>query len=176
MWVPIGRRPASPPDDALLELLLECHGRIRRFLATGRRLVEAEGAPAAEVTETAQALYRYFATALPLHVLDEEATIMPRVRGRYAHVDVALDRMAAEHASHGPNLARLIDLCAELGQQPEQLPARRAALNAVITALEGDLLPHLTQEEAVIFPVLGLSADGMLRISIENDALSLSTP
>ena len=56
----IGRSAA--PADAVA-LLLECHGRIRAFLAMARRVGEAIQ------------VHRNFTLALPLHARDEEESI-----------------------------------------------------------------------------------------------------
>src|SRR5512132_579542 len=103
--------PAAP-DDAV-GLLLECHDRIRSFLALARRVAQAGPAERDGVAEAAARVRRYFAEALPLHARDEEESILPRLRGREPAVDAELAAMEREHREHGPPLAALVAACAE---------------------------------------------------------------
>lgn len=93
--------PATPEDA--VGLLLECHHRIRTFLALARRIAAAGPGDRGDVADSAARVTRYFTQALPLHARDEEESVLPRLRGRAADVDVALEVMAREHREHeGP--------------------------------------------------------------------------
>jgi len=83
----IGRRDE---EGDVVDLLLACHARIRRFIDLAQR--------AGDDAEVRATVIRYFTEALPLHVADEEELIAPRV---------ATGEMHAEHVSHEPLLARL---------------------------------------------------------------------
>jgi iron-sulfur cluster repair protein YtfE (RIC family) len=148
MLVKIGTRRDT---GDVVDLFLECHARIRRFAALAVRL-PATDRPTAEIAETAAAIRRYFAEALPLHVADEEEEVAPRLAGRNDAVDRALATMAAEHREHEPSLARLLELCATVERDPD--PAHLADLAAVATDLATRFDAHLALEEAVIFPAL----------------------
>lgn len=149
---PLVRIGAGPPPGHLGGLLLECHGRIRAFLAIARRLAAGVEADPSEVQEAARGIHRYFATAFPLHVADEEETIWPALRGTDPQLDAALDEASAEHGGHARMVAELIESAASLAT-PGRGPA--AALGAVAAALEAELVPHLDAEERAIFPALG---------------------
>src|SRR6478752_10243593 len=110
MLVTLGQRAKS---EDVVELLLECHGRIRKFLGFARDLAVAHAAPRDEVRQLAAQIRRYFAVSLPLHVADEEELIEPALAGASSEVDAALAAMHAEHEAHAPALARLVGACAE---------------------------------------------------------------
>ena len=134
------------------DLLLECHARIRAFLATARRIAEAKDAPPGEVAEAARAVHRYFTLALPLHVEDEERSVLPRLRGRSAEVDGALATMAAEHQEHQGPLADLVATCATLSATPARHGELSTALLTTVACLEQKLKAHLGAEEVVVIP------------------------
>ena len=151
MFTRIGTSAA--PGDAV-DLLLECHERIRSFLALSRRIAEAGPADVAAVPEAAARVRRYFTQALPLHARDEEDSILPRLRGLDPAVDVALEEMTREHADHEAPLAVLVGACEELAREP----GRHAALAAVVGRATGELerhfAAHLEREEKIIFPAM----------------------
>jgi iron-sulfur cluster repair protein YtfE (RIC family) len=145
-------KPAAPADA--VDLLLECHERIRAFLAMARRIGEARDAGRDEVREAARRVHRYFTQALPLHARDEEDSILPRLRGRDAEVDAALEAMAHEHALHEGPLAGLVGACDEVAGAPERHAALAPAILAATEELERHFAEHLRREEAVIFPAM----------------------
>jgi len=151
MLVQIGRRPA--PRD-VVDLLLECHGRIRLHTDLARRLSTARDLPPAEIREVAAAVRRYFAEALPLHVQDEEEEVTSRLSGKDPAVDQALARMSAEHADHEPSVARLIAICEHLERDPAFLGDVAGDLAALAAGLEARFAAHLELEERVIFSAL----------------------
>jgi hemerythrin-like domain-containing protein len=149
------------PATTFVGMLLECHQRIRTFSAMACRLADAKEASDEEVSDAARAVVRYFSEALPLHVEDEEQTLLPRLRGKDAAVDEALDRMSVEHTAHEPALSSLLTICERLVTAPAELPALRDELGSSATALEAELGAHLDHEEATILPAVErwLSAD-----------------
>jgi hemerythrin-like domain-containing protein len=151
MLLEIGQ--GSKRSGDLVDLLLECHGRIRSFLALAHAAGSREGVPAAEVAEACARVERYFTEALPLHVADEDESILPRLRGADPEVDRALETMHAQHLEHEPLLAALLGAAAALREGPAD-PARRAALAEIATTLEHELGLHLTLEETVILPAI----------------------
>jgi iron-sulfur cluster repair protein YtfE (RIC family) len=122
--ITLGRRTPAPND--LVGHLFACHERIRKFVALAATAGSTDGRDR-EVVEACAAVERYFERALPLHVEDEERSILPRLRGRRVEVDEALRTMEAQHRVHVP----LIELAAEFE-------------------------PHLTIEESIIFPAISL--------------------
>jgi hemerythrin-like domain-containing protein len=147
----IGRSVA--PADAV-DLLLECHGRIRAFLALARRLGEANDESAEAVSDAAIRVHRYFTVALPLHARDEEESIQPRLRGRDPLLDLQLDVMVREHQEHQRPLGRLIEACAEIGADPGRHALLASSVLHAATELERHFLDHLAREEEVIFPAV----------------------
>ena len=152
----IGRRAAG--DDAV-DLLVDCHQRIREFLTLAHDLAAAQAPPLAEVAVAAGRVRRYFTEALPRHVADEEYSLLPRLRGRSAELDAALAVMRAEHADHEAPVTQLLDLCAELEAAPAQHSALARSLGEVVAALHADLERHLETEERTIFPAVAALPD-----------------
>ncbi len=144
--------PAAAGDA--VDLLLECHQRIRSFLALSRRIAEAHDASGSEIAEAATRVRRYFSEALPLHARDEEDSILPRLHGRDAAVDAALAAMAREHLEHERPLGVLVAGCQALagdaGRRVELIPSIAAAT----AELERHFAGHLQVEETVIFPAV----------------------
>jgi len=147
MLVQLGHRAGSAE---LVELLLECHGRIRSFLALAARLGTAAEVSVAETAEVAGQLRRYFATAFPLHVADEEHTLLPALADRPEAAGV-LARMVVEHHEHAPLVARLIAACEALERAPAQ---PRDAVVSAAAVLAAAIEPHLALEERELFPVI----------------------
>ena len=151
MLTVLGKRPAT--GDAV-DLLLECHDRIRSFLALARRVGEAGPADREAIPEAAARVHRYFTQALPLHARDEEDSILPRLAGRDPEVDRELATMRREHAEHEPPMTRLVQACDEVARDL----ARHAALAPVIgdaaRELEAHFVAHLRREEEIIFPAM----------------------
>jgi iron-sulfur cluster repair protein YtfE (RIC family) len=144
--------PRTPAD--VVDLLLECHERIRAFTAVAVQLAAAHGAPAAEISQAAERVRRYFAEALPLHAEDEEASILPRLRGRDADVDRELEAMHREHDEHGALLREVVGCCAALAADPSRHAELAPFLAASSAGLERHFEAHLAREERVIFPAI----------------------
>jgi len=142
--VRIGERGEEREGD-VVDSLLTCHRRIRSFLELAAR-VGRGGDPAEQVAEACGQIGRYFRDAMPLHVADEEQSILPRLRGRDPAVDQALAAMHEQHSAHEAQLAELLSAVAE--------PASRARIAAAAAALAEALAPHLELEEAVLFPAI----------------------
>jgi iron-sulfur cluster repair protein YtfE (RIC family) len=150
MLVQIGKRPDTRD---VVELLLECHERIRKFLAMARALTGAAAVPHDEIRGVASQVRRYFAESLPMHIADEDEEIAPRLI-KDAAVAAALALMSNEHATHEPLVAELIAVCDVLIADPRQVAAVSIRLTAIVDQLDRDFAPHLAREEQVIFPAL----------------------
>jgi iron-sulfur cluster repair protein YtfE (RIC family) len=133
-----------------VDLLLECHDRIRSFLSLARRIAVAGEAD--DVAEAAARVVRYFTEALPLHAQDEEQSVLPRLQGLDPVVDEALAIMAREHAEHEVPLAALVEACAALAEDPGRHREVTPALTWAVGALDVHFEGHLRREEEVIFP------------------------
>ncbi len=153
MLLQIGRRQHDPD---LVELLAECHERIRRFLDLAHRLTTTPGLQPDDIASVASQVHRYFTGAFALHMADEDELLLPRLRGRDPALDAALERMEADHVEHADHLERLVALCDELARDPRRLAARANALAETVDALTLGLEAHLGLEELVIFPRLAM--------------------
>jgi iron-sulfur cluster repair protein YtfE (RIC family) len=148
----------------VVDLMLECHERIRRFCAMAVQLAAADAPAHDEVRESARAVRRYFAEAFPLHVADEEEDVVPMLSGRDPDVDAALVAMANEHDEHAADIERLVELCGALDQDPGSQAAVRAELATLAARLSDGIASHLEREERVLFPALRRLPDADLAI------------
>lgn len=137
-----------------VDLLLECHERIRTFVAMARRIAEVGPSEPGSVAEAAACVRRYFTEALPLHAQDEEESILPRLRGLDARVNADLDAMTREHREHERPLGELVAACDRIAHAPEKVAELASALGEAAAELERHFALHLGREEAVIFPAM----------------------
>lgn len=137
----------------LVDLLGECHQRIRHFVELARQAASREDASDEQVVQACADVERYFSEALPLHIADEEQSIEPRLRGRLPSVDQALDAMAHEHQQHAASLETFLRTTANVRCKPHDERARAQLATAAI-ALELEFEAHLALEESVIFPAI----------------------
>ena len=151
MLIQIGS--SKEPSD-IVDLLMECHQRIRSFIGLASRLADVEGNSPEEVRDAAKRVTRYFSGALPLHVADEEESILPRLLRKDTELDATLERMHREHVEHEPHLATLIEVCRMLEDSPQRLDQVRQRLRSTASWLETEFDRHLGQEEKVILPAI----------------------
>ena len=137
-----------------VDLLVECHGRIRSFLAMAARLGAARNEPREAVADVARQVHRYFTVALPLHARDEEDSILPRLRGLDPAVDRELATMVREHAEHEEPLRALTGACAILTGEPERHGELAETVTRRAAELSSHFAAHLPREEEVIFPAV----------------------
>lgn len=150
MLLSIGRRRQAVD---LPDLVLDCHERIRHFSLLAVRLAREEASDD-ERRGVAAAVARYFEQALPLHVRDEEESILPRLRGRDAEVDAALACMHDEHALHEAARAELVSHTREISIDAGAYAQRVERLRELAPAFQDALLAHLEPEERIIVPAL----------------------
>ena len=153
MLVRLGERR---PSMGLVDLLLECHERIRHFTREAIELATAVTPSLHETAESAGRIRRYFVEAFPLHVADEDELIAPRLAGTNAELDRALAGISADHTSHQKDVARLIAICTELEANPSRLARRSMDLGDTGRRLWASFEPHLAIEERSIFPAIHL--------------------
>jgi iron-sulfur cluster repair protein YtfE (RIC family) len=138
----------------IVDLLLECHERILAFSGLACRLATADAPSEDEVRDAAARIVRYFSQSLPLHVADEEESVVPRLSGRNQDIDSALRTMHEEHAQHEPYLKSLLETCRQLEASPQRLPEFREALRSTTSVLQDKFVAHLQLEEKVILPAI----------------------
>lgn len=146
------RTMASEPSTDPLGLFMECHERIRRFCRLAVRIA-TEPAPEKDVQDAAFAVHRYFHKALPLHIEDEDLSLLPELESvGDAAVKLALERMSDEHEPLDRRIDALIPSWRLLIERPSELSAMKPELFALADELEKQMLEHLAHEETVIFP------------------------
>jgi hypothetical protein len=152
-------RRAPVAGDAV-DLLLECHVRIRAFLALARRLGEAREETPGALADAALQVQRYFTQALPLHARDEEDSVAVRLRGREPALDRALEDMIREHHAHERPLAELVEACVAIAVDPGRHAGLAGVVLGAVAGLERHFQAHLAREEEVVFPALRRLLDG----------------
>lgn len=159
----------AAPEGDVVDLLLACHTRIRSFTDLALRLAAAQDLPATEVRAAAAQVRRYFDEALPLHALDEEESVLPRLAGKDPEVDAALAKMHSEHEAHGAAIGLLVGFCDTLAETPGRHAAIAPALADAARALAAHFERHLAPEEAVIFPAIRrlLPAEKLVEMAAE---------
>jgi pyridoxamine 5'-phosphate oxidase len=157
MLVQIGQRAQH---EHLVDLLAECHTRIRRFLSLATALADDRSTPESEAHSVAGQVRRYFTSAFPHHVADEEQLITPRLAGTSANLDSALARIHADHAHHADAIALLVGICTAIERNPSSLAIYASELRHAAALATRCLEPHLELEERELFPaVRALSVD-----------------
>lgn len=151
MLVQIG---SSKESEDVVDLLLQCHQRIRHFLGLASRLAQTDDASHDEISDAAARITRYFTEALPLHVADEENSVVPRLSGRTPELDTTLQGMHQEHLEHEPQIKALIEMCRTLRDSPERINELRPSLLAGSSLLEKAFSAHLDQEEQIVLPAI----------------------
>jgi len=154
MLTPLRRAPADQPRD-LRGHLLACHQRIRQFSTTARRLGDPSISPA-EAAEGCRAVRRYFTIALPLHVEDEDRSLLPRLVAARPPSDVsrALASMHKEHASIDRTLRDAVALWDRALVDEGAWITERSRIGRVGARIEELFEAHLLLEETFIFPAL----------------------
>ena len=160
---------AAAADRDIVDLLLDCHERIRSMTTLARRLSEASGVPEAEVVDAADRVRRYFGIALALHARDEDESVVPRLRGKDPLLDRELEDMSREHGEHEQPVAKLLEACDVLAEDPGRLHEVAPALGEAARELERHFEGHLAREERVIFPAIRdrLAAEELARMAEE---------
>ncbi len=143
----------APSSVDLVDILLACHDRIRRFSDAAVRLAAPDLAEA-EIREAAARIRYYFRASFPFHLDDEEDTLLPRLQGLSAEIDAALEAMEREHEEHRPLLAHVLAMCDTLVEEPSRHGALAAGLLCDATALRESFARHLAHEESAILPVI----------------------
>jgi hemerythrin-like domain-containing protein len=165
MLVQIGQRTAH---EDLVDLLAECHTRIRRFLELARTLAANRTAPESEAHDVAAQIRRYFSSAFPHHLRDEDQLIAPRLAGSSTKIDEVMRQLHEDHVQHAESIAYLVGICADIERDPRQLAQRAGELRHAAAVVTEHLEPHLELEERELFPaVRGLSADAKAAIRSE---------
>lgn len=151
MLINIGQ---SSESSDVVDLLLACHDRIRFFIDLALRIAAASGVSDDEIRDASARVARYFSESFPLHVADEEESVIPRLTGHDSVVDRTLDAMHREHAGHEQDVALLLKTCVTLKDNPEELSRLRPTLHDAAFRLAAELNAHLAEEERIVMPAI----------------------
>lgn len=133
----------------------DCHRRVESFLAALLRVAHESGEVlTGEYRHAMEAGLRYFREAAPLHTLDEEDSLFPRLRQTAVGQQVLgqVQRLQDDHAV----AETLHDQVELLGQEwlreGTLAPARRQELAACLQRLDEIYRDHIDLEDEVLFP------------------------
>jgi hemerythrin-like domain-containing protein len=156
MLIQIGKGPAAPGDEGVVEALLACHERIRGFCALATRLATDAHASPHEIARAAEMVRRYFSVALPLHAQDEDLDLRRALLAAGGAPELAgtLERIAREHVSMDELLADLVPRWERIEVEPLSVGELSAQLVVDTNRLRAMFEPHLELEETIVFPAV----------------------
>jgi hemerythrin-like domain-containing protein len=164
MSITIGKKPESGFGDPL-GMLSDCHRRIERFLRVLAILAsQAQGSKLSEEQcHALEAALHYFRVAAPLHTLDEENSLFPRMRTHQnpqVHEPIRqLEALEADHQStetaHREVEAIGRRWLAE-GSLPDEAVRR---LSLILDNLQAIYEAHIHQEDNEVFPLAAKSLE-----------------
>jgi len=146
----------APTFDDPFGMLVACHVRMRRQLATLERLPRhlVQNAADSEASAAANAILKYFDQAAPNHHADEDVSLLPRLRERAPALRDLCTRIGEEHRALERHWRKLRPLLSGIAAgRNEGLPPA-----LVRTVCEG-YLAHLEREERQLFPAAQASLD-----------------
>lgn len=154
------RAPADPVGS-----FRACHDRIRMFTAGLHRIAELPDLSDPRVPSAAAQARRYFAEGLPLHALDEDLSLAPRLLRVAPECGPLLAELERDHRKIDACFATLLPM---LGTLAEEGRVPHATFRAAVTIVSDLLLPHIAREEAEVFPLCAkLSTEDNLAIARE---------
>jgi hemerythrin-like domain-containing protein len=171
MPITIGAKP-SPDFSNPIELLIDCHRRIERFLAVLVKVAaEAKGGPMTKQQnrEWEQAL-DYFRNAAPRHTADEEESLFPRLRRLpEPEVEHALAEMRELEADHeqADEWHQIVDHLGRKWLSETVLASHDSErLNQAMAHLSQLYLRHIALEDTSLFPVAAAVLAGIEKAEI----------
>ena len=158
MVVNIGDKPQADFSQPI-ELMMDCHRRIERFLFNLQKVSRTSNAASLDDAhrEALRSALDYFTQAGPRHNQDEEASLFPALKEiNNSEAQAAVTRMmelAGEHR-HAEQIHKRID---DLGRQwlaegrigPDELHEFGGLVEQLIKLYQ----PHIAMEEREIFPL-----------------------
>jgi hemerythrin-like domain-containing protein len=159
----------APSFDDPLGMLLACHVRMRRQLATLERLrthVPIYGADA-DARTAASAVLRYFDQAAPNHHADEDRSLLPRLVERAPEVESVARRITEDHDALERLWRKLRPLLSGIAAgRNEALPP------ALVHEVCGAYLAHLDREESDVIPIARERLDDAALLAIGREFAS----
>jgi len=157
MPVNLSLTPPVPVQTDVIDDLLACHARIRHHLELAQRIVEGSAASSAkDIAEAAADVTRYFTVALPLHAMDEDLSLWPRLAAATIPpgVRALLTQTTLEHRAMNQIIEEIAPLWREVAAQPSICRGRRTELGVAVAELDALFEEHLRIEEEILFPAL----------------------
>lgn len=140
--------PHVPSDP--VAAFAACHERIRTFSDGLSRIAALPDLQDPRVPAAAAQAHRYFSVGLPLHAVDEDESLAPRLRKAVPESGPLLDALHRDHVAIDACLATLLPLLQSLA---EGRPVPHATFRAAVNVLRDVLLPHIEREERELFPL-----------------------
>lgn len=158
MAVTIGKKPESDFSDPL-GMLSDCHRRIERFLKVLAILTsQAQGSTLHEEERHAlETALRYFRVAAPMHTLDEEDSLFPRMRAQPSpQLHEAIRQLRALEADHqlAEAILQEVETLGWCWLKAGTLPAEAVGrLSLILHNLQAIYAAHIRQEDNEVFPL-----------------------
>ena len=156
MYVQIGAKPDHDFNNPL-GLLSDCHRRIERFLAALLKVTEEAGENELLPLHrhALEAGLTYFREAAPLHTLDEDESLFPRLResseGRRALEWIA--HLEAEHQQADAWHAEVEELGQRWLQEGSLPQEQRQRIGFLVASLHDLYVVHIKLEDERVFPL-----------------------
>jgi hemerythrin-like domain-containing protein len=174
MPITIGAKP-SPDFSNPIELLIDCHRRIERFLAVLVKVAaEAKGgAMTKEQSRAWEQALDYFRNAAPRHTADEEESLFPRLRRvPQPEVEYALAEMHELEADHeqADEWHQLVDQLGRKWLSATGLASHDSErLNQALANLSQLYSRHIALEDNSLFPVAAAVLAGTEKAEIATE-------
>lgn len=156
MYVQLGAAPENDFHNPL-GLMSDCHRRIETFLSALLRVVqEADNEPLSPYYQHGlKAALTYFREAAPLHTLDEEDSLFPRLRQTRSgqRVLLCVERLEDEHQKADLWHTEVEELGMQWLQEGSLLSEQRARLNRRLEQLHDLYDHHIKVEDEKLFPL-----------------------
>jgi len=158
MAVTIGKKPESDFSDPL-GMLSDCHRRIERFLKVLAILTsQAQGSTLNEEQRHAlETALRYFRVAAPMHTLDEEDSLFPRLRAQPdPELQDAIRQLRALEADHesAETILQEVETLGWCWLKAGTLPSEAVGrLSLILHNLQVIYAAHIRQEDHEVFPL-----------------------
>lgn len=167
MVIPMGTKGQADFSQPI-ELLMDCHRRIERFLGVLGQVVARYGGPEAPSLDTQgrealQTALDYFAQAAPRHTADEEESLFPRMRLLdKPDVNAALtelDRLEADHRQAAIAHARVDELGRRWLSSGQLDSSDLKELSALLDEMSAIYDQHIRLEDQRVFVLASKTLD-----------------
>ena len=151
----VGTNSSEPGREDAVTLLLACHDRIRHFTGLADRLARNPGSPARDRQDAAGAVLRYYQVALPLHEVDENESIYPRLHKNLPPGYLAANEsMVQQHTAIDALVAELLPMWQAIADNPEAQTRVSDELRDRVKQLQQLWTTHLRLEEQDVVPAM----------------------